>query len=318
MKVIFLTNVIRRMGMMQQTMEKLQQEGKLDNACACRWITDATAWDDKWHKELAGSKLVIMKWMGTGLDTPFLQRCVSLLKQLRLPFYIDAAGSKEGELAQGLTPEQLAVIKKYCMFGGEINYSNLWLYLQQLLQGETITVDEPNPIHWCGIYHPRAKKVYTDLAEYQRDFCVSGRPTAGILFYRDEWVWGDLTYQTAIIEELEAQGVNAVCVFSNGMPVEEIHFHEVGTMDAIADVTAVCLLMNRLAPDEVVVSPIHVGSGQVRCAHGILPVPAPATAFILRDVPIYGGTVQGELCTPTGAALLRHFATRFGAMPPMP
>ena len=176
MKVIFLTNVIRRMGMMQQTMEKLQQEGKLDNACACRWITDATAWDDKWHKELAGSKLVIMKWMGTGLDTPFLQRCVSLLKQLRLPFYIDAAGSKEGELAQGLTPEQLAVIKKYCMFGGEINYSNLWLYLQQLLQGETITVDEPNPIHWCGIYHPRAKKVYTDLAEYQRDFCVSGQP----------------------------------------------------------------------------------------------------------------------------------------------
>ena len=93
--------------------------------------------------------------------------------------------------------------------------------------------------------------------------------------------------------------------------------HHVGTMDAIADVTAVCLLMNRLAPDEVVVSPIHVGSGQVRCAHGILPVPAPATAFILRDVPIYGGTVQGELCTPTGAALLRHFATRFGAMPPM-
>ena len=104
---------------------------------------------------------------------------------------------------------------------------------------------------------------------------------------------------------------------AHGMPVEEIHFHEVGTMDAIADVTAVCLLMNRLAPDEVVVSPIHVGSGQVRCAHGILPVPAPATAFILRDVPIYGGTVQGELCTPTGAALLRHFATRFGAMPPM-
>ena len=121
MKVIFLTNVIRRMGMMQQTMEKLQQEGKLDNACACRWITDATVWEDKWQKELSSSKLVIMKWMGTGLDTPFLQRCVSLLKQLRLPFYIDAAGSKEGELAQGLTPEQLAVIKKYCMFGGEIN-----------------------------------------------------------------------------------------------------------------------------------------------------------------------------------------------------
>lgn len=103
----------------------------------------------------------------------------------------------------------------------------------------------------------------------------------------------------------------------HGKPVTEIHFHEVGTMDAVADVTAVCMLMDELSPDEVIVSPVHVGSGQVKCAHGILPVPAPATAYILRDVPIYGGSIQGELCTPTGAALLKHFATRFGDMPVM-
>ena len=104
---------------------------------------------------------------------------------------------------------------------------------------------------------------------------------------------------------------------AHGVPVQEIHFHEVGTLDAVADVTAVCLLMAELAPDQVVVSPVHVGSGQVQCAHGILPVPAPATAYILRDVPIYGGAVKGELCTPTGAAILKHFASRFGDMPPM-
>ena len=104
---------------------------------------------------------------------------------------------------------------------------------------------------------------------------------------------------------------------AHGRPVSEIHFHEVGTMDAIADVVAVCLLMNKLAPDEVVVSPVHVGSGQVHCAHGILPVPAPATAYILKDAPIYGGAIRGELCTPTGAALLKHFATKFGNMPVM-
>lgn len=104
---------------------------------------------------------------------------------------------------------------------------------------------------------------------------------------------------------------------AHGVPVTEIHFHEVGTMDAIADITAVCMLMNRLAPDEVIVSPVHVGSGQVKCAHGILPVPAPATAYILKDIPIYGGSIQGELCTPTGAALLKHFATGFGSMPVM-
>lgn len=104
---------------------------------------------------------------------------------------------------------------------------------------------------------------------------------------------------------------------AHGKPVSEIHFHEVGTMDAIADITAVSLLMHRLAPDEIIVSPVHVGSGQVHCAHGILPVPAPATATILQDVPIYGGSIQGELCTPTGAALLKHFADSFGEMPVM-
>ena len=104
---------------------------------------------------------------------------------------------------------------------------------------------------------------------------------------------------------------------AHGVPVSDIHFHEVGTMDAVADITAVCLLINELAPDKVICSPIHVGSGHVKCAHGILPVPAPATAFILQGVPTYGGGIKGELCTPTGAALLKHFVTRFGAMPVM-
>lgn len=103
----------------------------------------------------------------------------------------------------------------------------------------------------------------------------------------------------------------------HGQPLESVHFHEVGGMDALADIAAVCLLMDILEPDEVVVSPIHVGAGQVHCAHGILPVPAPATAEILKGIPVYGGQIQGELCTPTGAALLRHFADRFGPMPAM-
>ncbi len=105
--------------------------------------------------------------------------------------------------------------------------------------------------------------------------------------------------------------------YVHGVPVADIHFHEVGTIDAVADITAVCLLMDKLAPDEVVASPVHVGSGQVKCAHGILPVPAPATAYILRDVPIYGGSIRAELCTPTGAALLKYFADRFGPIPHM-
>lgn len=104
---------------------------------------------------------------------------------------------------------------------------------------------------------------------------------------------------------------------AHGMPVEQIHFHEVGTMDALADIAAVCMLIDELAPDKILASPVRVGFGHVHCAHGVLPVPAPATAYILQGVPTYSGTVEGELCTPTGAALLKHFADGFGAMPVM-
>ncbi len=103
----------------------------------------------------------------------------------------------------------------------------------------------------------------------------------------------------------------------HGRPVTEIHFHEVGTMDAVADVVGVCLLMDMIAPEQVIASPVHTGSGHVHCAHGILPVPAPATALILEGIPSYGGQVKGELCTPPGAALLKHFVSRFGDRPVM-
>ena len=103
----------------------------------------------------------------------------------------------------------------------------------------------------------------------------------------------------------------------HGVTVEQIHFHEVGSLDALADVAAVCYLMEKLSPDRVEASPVHVGSGRISCAHGILPVPAPATAELLKGIPIYGGSITGELCTPTGAALLRQFVSSFGPMPVM-
>ncbi|MBR3311458.1 MAG: nickel pincer cofactor biosynthesis protein LarC [Solobacterium sp.] len=100
--------------------------------------------------------------------------------------------------------------------------------------------------------------------------------------------------------------------------IEDIHFHEVGTMDAVADITAFCYLIDQLGPDQILASPIHVGKGTVRCAHGILPVPAPATALILKGIPVYSREdISGELCTPTGAALLKHFVSEFRSMPVM-
>ena len=113
----------------------------------------------------------------------------------------------------------------------------------------------------------------------------------------------------ALIAEAEA--------FAHGCEIEQIHFHEVGMMDAVTDVSAVCLLMHLIAPDKVVVSPICTGFGEVRCMHGVVPVPAPATAYLLKDMPAYAGRIRGELLTPTGAALLKYFADDFGHMPLM-
>ena len=102
---------------------------------------------------------------------------------------------------------------------------------------------------------------------------------------------------------------------AHGVPVGEVHFHEVGALDAVVDVTGVCWLMHLIAPDAVAVSPVTVGSGTVRTAHGVLPVPAPATAHLLEGAPITAGDIAAELCTPTGAALLKTFAHSFGPMP---
>lgn len=104
---------------------------------------------------------------------------------------------------------------------------------------------------------------------------------------------------------------------AHGRPVDQIHFHEVGTMDAVVDVIGVCLLIYDLAPEKIIASPVCTGFGQVKCAHGILPVPAPATEYILRNIPCYSGQTEGELCTPTGAALLKYFVKEFTRMPVM-
>lgn len=103
----------------------------------------------------------------------------------------------------------------------------------------------------------------------------------------------------------------------HGCEIDQIHFHEVGTMDAVADIVAACMLIYELAPDKIIASPVNVGGGRVKCAHGVLPVPAPAAAYILRGVPICSGDIKSELCTPTGAALLKHFVSEFTELPVM-
>ena len=101
------------------------------------------------------------------------------------------------------------------------------------------------------------------------------------------------------------------------VPIDRIHLHEVGALDSIIDIVGAVFGMEWLGADDVIVSPLNVGSGTVWCAHGEFPVPAPATARLLAGVPIYAGAVANELVTPTGALLMTSYARSFGALPPM-
>jgi len=103
----------------------------------------------------------------------------------------------------------------------------------------------------------------------------------------------------------------------HGQPIEAVHFHEVGAMDAIIDVVGAVAGIRALGIDTVVCSALHLGAGTVACAHGTLPVPAPATAELIKGVPAYSSGVSGELLTPTGAAILTTLSAGFGPMPEM-
>ncbi len=117
---------------------------------------------------------------------------------------------------------------------------------------------------------------------------------------------------------------NALAVFqrlgeaeakSHSVPIEKVHFHEVGAVDSICDVVGACVALDSLGIDEVRSSQVNVGSGTVNTEHGVLPVPAPATTELLKGVPIYSAGPQTELTTPTGAALLATLSSGFGPMP---
>jgi len=101
----------------------------------------------------------------------------------------------------------------------------------------------------------------------------------------------------------------------HNVPIETIHFHEVGAVDAIVDIVCASVGVEALGVDEIICSSLNVGGGTVKCAHGTFPVPAPATVELLKDVPVYSSGIQAELVTPTGAAIVKTIAKRFGAFP---
>ena len=169
--------------------------------------------------------------------------------------------------------------------------------IEESEHGETDTYEEHSDYHIYSEHH------------------VHGRGLQGVTDIINSLSISDMCKQNAInVYQLVAQAEAKV----HKSTVTQIHFHELGMLDAIADIVAVCVLLEALNFDEIIISPIHVGTGMVHCAHGELPVPAPATMELLAGIPMYADyQIKGELCTPTGAALAKYFGTAFSHMPVM-
>jgi len=221
-KILFLTNIERNFYMMNRAKEKLVEQGILSKDCLCRQINEGTPWGVEWEKTLSKYDVVVVKWMGTGMDTPFLRKVAAYLERKKITSLLIMADGDGENKNYGFSQEEILFLKKYLFYGGLANYKNLWLWLDSHFCGSGDEFDEPNPQFWAGIYHPRAPKVYEDVESYYKNFCKKDRPTIGVTFYREDWIWEDLEYQGQLIREIEKQGMNVICVFTNGMPSTEL------------------------------------------------------------------------------------------------
>lgn len=221
-RILFLTNIDRQYAMVQQARDSLAEHGLLMVDAQVVSLKDPVMWGAEWAKRFAASQLVLFSWMGTGNDTEFLKKATSFLAAKKIVHVMLATDPLLQDAKQGVTADEREIMRTYLLYSGIDNYRNLLLWLSHTYCHSGCCFEPPQPQLWNGIFHPRAVKPFTELARYKEQFCQPDRLTVGILFPRDEWVWGDLTYQIALIEEIERQGMNAVAVFSHWARNDEL------------------------------------------------------------------------------------------------
>lgn len=221
-KIIFLTNMERQQKMLEKARIKIEQTG-LKSQTRTVLLTESTPWGIEWQKAFSAADIVVFTYMGSGLDTKFLRKAAEYLRKQKITHTMFISDPSAGELTYNVSSEDKAVMQKYLSFGGSENFRQFWLYLANRFCREDVSFTLPKQLLWHGIYHPKAEMPFTKLEEYKSKFWQEGQPTVGLLFYRDEWVWGDLAYQTAIVEEIEKQGMNAIAVFCQYVGNSEIN-----------------------------------------------------------------------------------------------
>ena len=201
-KIIYMTNIDRRYFMMRRALSELIADGEMPASSLVLKTEDGSVWGAAWEEKLRGSSLVMIRFMGNTIRTKFWTACMHFLSREGIPYYMDAAGSAEEECAERVAAKDIEALKAYSFYGGLTNYKNLWLYVRALFNQDAPAADAPSPICWAGLYHPgMEKKFMTDLSLYEKKFLHPGRPTVGLLFYRDEWIRDCLLYESDAVDE---------------------------------------------------------------------------------------------------------------------
>jgi cobaltochelatase CobN len=215
-KILFVTNIESNSVGFNEAIEGLRgAPGKSE--LVVYQIEPTELWNKKWQQEIAASDFVLFTWMGTGLDCDFLKKTSAYMQKNKKKHLYNVMAAGDDLLEFGISDEEKNVIKKYFSFGGLENYQNLCKWLCNTFSQKKYQAISPKQLPWAAIYHPDETCPVLDLGVYFEKHCKKGQPTIGFIFSREDWLWGKLEYQNAIILELEKQGCNVIGIFTNNM-----------------------------------------------------------------------------------------------------
>lgn len=213
--VVYITNHDRKYSSMKRVCDELKAEGQISAQCRTLFIEDGAEWDASLAAAMQGSNLVIVHLMKNAMNTPLWNHCRDFLCDNKVPFFIDA---NDGDVQDSrfIDDDKLARFKLYCLYGGPENYKNLWLYAEYFNDEHKADPPLPEISPESGIYAPFVKESFMESAEdYLKIRVKPQQVIIGLLFYRDEWIGGDLKYQDDFMAAAEKQGCAVIPVFAN-------------------------------------------------------------------------------------------------------
>lgn len=220
-KIIFITNMEGHRTGMEAALAALKQERELKTIFTVRQLSMDERWTEGWDRELSNADFIFLTWMGTGLCCDFLRHAAALLQKKQRPYLFDIMDPGEDKLDNGLAAGDKTTIKAYLACGGLENYQQLCLWLAYTYAGEQCSFAKPVQAPWHGIYVQGQPGKTMKLAEYWSKHCCQEKPTIGLIFSREEWLWQHTGCEDAVIKALHGYGCNVIPVFTTTMADQE-------------------------------------------------------------------------------------------------